>query len=242
MKYIKPSFLIFSLILSLTTIAQTKSVVSGVITNIENDEPLPFAAITLVNYSIGTISNENGEFDFYIPKSKQNDTLSISFIGFNPYLIPLKNINHSLQIKLQPTDNFLDEVIISPLTPLDYIKNALDNLKENYPQDPYQSLAYYREKFIENNEIIGKKEGVIKTYYPTPGDSVKNQHQLLLFKQPANQREFQFMREWIEKKSIKEISYSLGFNYPSNFSHFIKRKTGFTASQLQKQRNSEIHK
>jgi len=190
--------------LSTFVFSQNKSVISGTVINQENNEPLPFASIVLKNYPIGTISNENGEFDFYIPKSKRNDTIAISFIGFTTYEIPINIAQDEIKIALQPSSNILDEVIVSPLSPLDYIKKALDNLKENYPQEPYQSLAYYREKFIENNEIINKKEGVLKTYYPTPNDTVKNQHQLLLFKQAENPRQFQFMREWIEKKTAKE--------------------------------------
>lgn len=38
---------------------------------------------------------------------------------------------------------------------------------------------------------------------------------------------------FFQEKSIKEISYHLGFSYPSNFAHFVKSKTGFSASQLQ---------
>lgn len=192
------------LLFSTFIFSQNKSVISGTVLNKENNEPLPFASIVLKNYPIGTISNENGEFDFYIPKSKQNDTIAVSFIGFNSYEIPVNIAQGGLKITLQPSSNILDEVVISPLSPLDYIKKALENLQENYPQEPYQTIAYYREKFIENNEIINKKEAVIKTYYPIPNDTVKNQHQLLLFRQAENPKQFQFMREWIEKKSAKE--------------------------------------
>ena len=194
------TFLLFSTFV----ISQNKSVISGVVLNQENNEPLPFASIVLKNHPIGTITNENGEFDFYIPKSKRNDTIAVSFIGFTNYEVPVNIAQGRLTIALQPSDNVLDEVVLSPLSPIDYINKALDNLKENYPQEPYQSLAYYREKFIENNEIINKKEGVIKTYYPTPNDTVKNQHQLLLYKQAENPKQFQFMREWVEKKTAKE--------------------------------------
>lgn len=192
------------LLFSTFIFSQNKSVISGTVLNKENNEPLPFASIVLKNYPIGTISNENGEFDFYIPKSKQNDTIAVSFIGFHSYEIPVNIAQGGLKITLQPSSNILDEVVISPLSPLDYIKKALENLQENYPQEPYQTIAYYREKFIENNEIINKKEAVIKTYYPIPNDTVKNQHQLLLFRQAENPKQFQFMREWIEKKSAKE--------------------------------------
>ena len=54
--------------------AQDNSVITGKIINGEDKEPLPFASIRLKNHPIGTISNEEGEFDFYIPKSKRNDS------------------------------------------------------------------------------------------------------------------------------------------------------------------------
>jgi len=206
---IKIIFIIALGFFSFPLIAQNSSAVSGVVKNKENDEPLPFASITLLNYAIGTISNEEGEFDFYIPKSKRNDTISVSFIGFNTYLIPVKDIKSPMEIKLDPATNLLDEVIVSRLSPLDYIKKALENLEENYPQDPYQTIAYYREKFIENDAIIKREEAVFKTYYPKLVDSVKNQHQLLLYRPADNPQKIMFMRDWIDKKQAKETKKAI---------------------------------
>ena len=183
--------------------SQDNSLVTGKVLNREDKEPLPFASIRLKNHPIGTISNENGEFDFYIPKSKRNDTLSISFIGFNGYEVPLEIIQGKLVIELSPSYNVLDEIILSEKNPLDYIKKALENLDENYPQNDYQSLAYYRQKFIENGSVINKEEGVFKTYYSKSGDSTDNQHQLLLYKPEEDPKQFQFMREWFEAKQEK---------------------------------------
>lgn len=183
--------------------SQDNSVITGQIINGEDKEPLPFASIRLKNHPIGTISNENGDFDFYIPKSKRNDTLSISFIGFNSYEVPVSNIDRELNIVLTPSTNVLDEVILTEKDPLDYIRKALERLSENYPQNEYQSIAYYREKFIENGAVINKEEGVFKTYYPKAIDSAKNQHQLLLYKPEENPQQFQFMREWFEEKQEK---------------------------------------
>ena len=196
-------FLLVAQMISLNTFAQDNSVISGTIINGEDQEPLPFASIRLKNHPIGTISNENGDFDFYIPKSKRTDTLNISFIGFNSYEVPLVNINRKLEIVLTPSSNVLDEVILTEKDPLDYIKKALERLPDNYPQEAYQTLAYYREKFIENGLVINKEEGVFKTYYPQAGDSSKNQHQLLLYKPEEDPQQFQFMREWFEAKQEK---------------------------------------
>ncbi len=198
------SILVFIVLLLMTKMnAQDTSVITGKVINGEDKEPLSFASIRLKNHPIGTISNENGEFDFYIPKSKRNDTLSISFIGFNSYEVPLVNINRKLEIILTPSSNVLDEVILTEKNPLDYIKKALERLPDNYPQEEYQTLAYYREKFIENGAVVNKEEGVFKTYYPKVGDSAKNQHQLLLYKPEENPQQFQFMREWFEAKQEK---------------------------------------
>ncbi|MCK5638538.1 MAG: carboxypeptidase-like regulatory domain-containing protein, partial [Flavobacteriaceae bacterium] len=202
-KLITPYFVFFILIYS-SAFSQNKSVVSGVITNKEDNLPLPFASVTLKNYPMGTLSNENGEFDFYIPDSKRNDTIQISFIGFNNYELPITSALSELKIELQPSNEVLDEVILSKLSPLDYIKNALENIDKNYQQDPFQTIAYYREKLIENNQTISKKEGVFKTHYTATGDSSKNQHQLLLYKPTENLQNFQFMRKWIDKRIEKE--------------------------------------
>ena len=200
------SFILFTLFFSMATpllFSQDNSVITGTVLNFEDKEPLPFASIRLKNHAIGTISNENGEFDFYIPQSKRNDTLSISFIGFNGYEIPLSHINDKLHIELSPSYNVLDEVILTEKDPLDYIKKALEKLAENYPQNDYQTLAYYRQKFIENGSVINKDEAVFKTYYTEAKDSTDNQHQLLLYRPEENPKQFQFMREWFEAKQEK---------------------------------------
>lgn len=184
--------------------AQESPAIEGLIQSKETKEKLPFASISLKNFPVGTISNENGEFTFYIPKSMRRDTLVVSFIGFNNYEIPVQNINKKLNISLQTANNLLDEVLVSNLSALDYIKLANEKMSENVPQTPYQTIAYYREKFIENNAVINKDEAVFKTYYPVLVDSAKNQHQLLLFRPAENPQEFQFMREWLDKQESKQ--------------------------------------
>ncbi len=199
-------FLVLLVLTSLPffSISQSKGAISGIVFDKENNEPLPFASVTLKNHPIGTLSNEEGEFDFYIPASKRNDTIQVSFIGFINYEIPIAAVSGKLVIQLQPSNEVLEEVVLSKLSPLDYIKNALANIDQNYPQDPFQTIAYYREKFIENGNLIGKKEAVFKSYYTANADTAKNQHQILLYKPTDNRDDFQFMRDFIDKKIEKE--------------------------------------
>ncbi len=201
-KYLIILFLFFLFLA--TASAQDNYAVEGNILAKETREPLPFASISLKNFALGTISNEKGQFDIYIPKSMRQDTLLVSYIGFNSYEIPLKNIQKPISVPLETANNVLDEIILSNLSPLDYIKMAIKNMEANAPRTPFETQAYYREKFMENGKIIDKNEAVFKTYYPSYRDSSKNQHQLILFKPAENRQQFQFMREWINEKAAKE--------------------------------------
>lgn len=202
MKYLILLFLFFLFLAPAS--AQDNYTVEGIIFAKETRETLPFASISLKNFALGTISNEQGKFDIYIPKSMRQDTLLVSYIGFNSYEIPLKNIQKPISVPLETANNVLDEIVLSNLSPLEYIKMAVKYMESNAPQTPFDTQAYYREKFIENGKIIDKNEAVFKTYYPSYGDSSKNQHQLVLFKPAENRQQFQFMREWIDERAAKE--------------------------------------
>lgn len=201
-KLLLPLFVLISL-LSFSGMAQEAYMVTGTIYNNEDKEILPYASVRLKNHPIGSVSNEEGEFIFYIPESKRQDTLMVSFIGFNTYEKPLSDIDGPLKIYLNPSTNVLDEVILTEKDPLDYIRKAIEHIPDNYSADPYQSIAFYREKFIENDAVINREEAVFKTYYPATKDSAKNQHQLLLYLPEEDPQQFQFMREWFEKKQEK---------------------------------------
>ncbi len=184
--------------------AQELSVVSGTIINSEDNSPLPFASVTLKNHPVGTVTNEMGQFDFYLGRPYRGDTLFISYIGFNAYEVPLSHLSRNIEVALTPSMNVLDEVLLTMKDPLDYLRKALEKLPENYPQEPYESLAYYREKFIENGAVINREEAVFKTYHTDANGDADNQHQLLLYKPEPDPQQFQFMREWLEKKKEKK--------------------------------------
>ena len=81
---------------------------------------------------------------------------------------------------------------------------AMRRLKANYPNDPFGSEAYYREKATENKKLIKCDEGFFRTYYPNYQDTVRNQHQLMLYRPAEHLSEVQFMKEEREEKAEKE--------------------------------------
>jgi hypothetical protein len=191
-------------LLNTTLYAQEQRLITGTIEDAVTKLPIPFATITLKNALIGTVSNENGKFDLYIPKDITDDRILAICLGYQYQDFDLTTIQSPLFINLIPSTVELKEVTVSPLPPTYYIKLAMSQIKENYPQDPFLSTAYYREKVMENENFIRCNEGVFKSYYPNFQDTVKNQHQLLLYRKVDDLKQISFMQKERDKDAAKE--------------------------------------
>lgn len=184
--------------------AQQHRVISGKVTDALQHQPLPFVTVALKESLLGTLTNENGEFDLHVPDSIRQDQLLITLIGYQPQEFPLATLPSIVDVKLQPIMMDLREVVIKPQPPQYYILQAMRSLRSNYPAAPFETQAYYRENINENNGFLRSAEGVFKTYYPAYQDSSKNQHQLLLFRQAETLAELAFMKKEREKDALKE--------------------------------------
>ncbi len=196
------SLLILAL-LPLNIHAQTQRVISGNIIDAATKEPLAFVSVALKKQLIGSLSNSEGEFDLRLAQESETDTLVISYLGYKQQLIPLKSISGALSIKLIESVLDLKEVVVRPWTADFYIRMAMRRIPKNYPNQPFITEAYYREKITENQKPIRFDEGVFKTYYPNYIDTLKTQSQLLLFKRIDNPEEIAFMSKERKKKAEK---------------------------------------
>lgn len=103
------SFFLFIFLFSFNFVqAQTK--VGGVL-NDNAGRTVPFANVVFANSSIGTTTNEDGEF--YLQDDGNFDTIVISFIGYKTLKVPLKSsVNLDMNITLEEEAASLDEVVI----------------------------------------------------------------------------------------------------------------------------------
>jgi len=103
------SFFLFIFLFSFNFVqAQTK--VGGVL-NDNAGRTVPFANVVFANSSIGTTTNEDGEF--YLQDDGNFDTIVISFIGYKTLKVPLKSsVNLDMNITLEEEAASLEEVVI----------------------------------------------------------------------------------------------------------------------------------
>lgn len=139
--------------------------ISGTIKD-SKKQPLAFANVFVIGKSVGTISNQLGEFTFNVPVEYMRDTLSISFVGFKSFKGVVKDV-----VENNIQEYMLDENIIElkPITildgqtqALDIINKAIKNFGNVYQKDPFVLESFYREwEVLQNRASGGKKQASI---------------------------------------------------------------------------------
>ncbi|NNF20461.1 MAG: carboxypeptidase-like regulatory domain-containing protein [Saprospiraceae bacterium] len=171
--------------------------ISGKITDSENAEPLPFASIGMENTSIGTISNNDGDFDFHIPSKYSTGYIVIEMLGYEPYrrqasFFSLTNQN---SIVLEKSTTMLDEVVIvDSLTGGDILRIALARIEQNYPMEEYSMQGFYRDVKKVNDEYISLLEAALEIYDKD-------------YLEPRNPLKLR------ERVGLKEVRKSLNYGY-----------------------------
>ena len=153
-------FLLLFLSCQLSLLAKNVAV-SGIVINDEN-QPIAYAHIRILNNSPGTVSNENGEFVFSFSELYKTDTLVISHIGHVTQRIPIyENIGKNIQVQLKKESFKLAEITVKPLSPIEVIHQVIDNISVNYFSQPVILKSFYRETIKENDHYTEYAEGVI---------------------------------------------------------------------------------
>ncbi|MDA9003465.1 carboxypeptidase-like regulatory domain-containing protein [Flavobacteriales bacterium] len=185
---------ILSLLLSCIIHAQTHITITGDVYAKKSNSLLPFASVNLKNKFKGTVANNEGFFAFTLPIEHLKDTLEISFIGYEKKEILIDTIQHHVKVELTASNFVLSEIVLSPLSPEDYIKLAVKHMPANFPKSPYLTQAYFSNEITVNKKKLSHEESFFNTYHHVKNDSID--HQLLLYKKNEfNPEELDFFYE-----------------------------------------------
>ncbi|MEG0916566.1 MAG: DUF5686 family protein, partial [Myroides sp.] len=184
----KKLLLVLFTFITLQIAAQTK--VSGVVID-EKQQPLSYTSVYFKNTTEGVITNEDGKF--YLESASKQDTLVISFTGYDDVFLPLtKAVNLDLKIELKE-DTVLSEIKIftgktskKDNPALDILRKIWENRRKNglhkfdqYTYQKYEKIefdlnsidsAYMKSKMFKGMEFIFDKVDTSKitgkTYLP----------------------------------------------------------------------------
>lgn len=176
---------------------------SGKVFDGETKEPLPYASVWIKGKTIGTITNQQGDFDFHIPEAFRNETLVISMLGYRNYESPVNalNSNEPLAIALENSMVLLNELVVrDSLTGGDILQRALSSIEKNYPMRPFLMEGFYRDIKKVGGTYISLLEAAVEIYDES-------------YKQPRNKLK---LREGVK---LLEVRKSLG--YENKFTTFF---------------------
>lgn len=139
--------------------------ITGVVSDNETNEPLPFATLGIKNKGKGTITNNNGEFGLKITSDYLNDTLSFSYLGYIGREMPVKEaLDNNNAISLKKEFISIPDIIIRTQLPQDIISKVRYSIASNYGTTPASMTGFYREGVFRRNTIQTYSEAVLKIF------------------------------------------------------------------------------
>ncbi|MEO0526177.1 MAG: carboxypeptidase-like regulatory domain-containing protein [Bacteroidota bacterium] len=146
----------------------------GKVTDGTTKKPLIFASLSLDGTNISTVTNTEGDFLLKIPKSINEGTINVSFLGYKTKSIPLSQLKEDKnRIALEVSITELSEVNIAvPKNAYALVKETLKRKGENYFDDPTLMTAFYRETIKKRRRNVSLSEAVVNIY-KTPYTSNK---------------------------------------------------------------------
>ncbi|GAB3638912.1 hypothetical protein GCM10027422_45030 [Hymenobacter arcticus] len=104
------SLLVFFWLLVVAAGAQP---ITGRVTDARTGQPLPFVNIGVVGKALGTVSNEQGQYGLAFQESLANDTVRVSYLGYQPRLLTLRQLRAQPAVALTAAAVALAEVRVA---------------------------------------------------------------------------------------------------------------------------------
>lgn len=149
--------------------------ITGIISDSETGEPLPFATIGIMSKGKGTVSNINGEFELKITHDCIEDSLSASYLGYYSRQIPVRQaFGNSFSIKMMRKYISIPEIIIHNQAPQEILRKAFNSIPHNYGTTPAGLTGFYREAVMKKSELQFYSEAILQIYKSSYSGTVFN--------------------------------------------------------------------
>jgi hypothetical protein len=128
-------------------------------------EPLAYSTIGVNNTTVGTISNQDGEFELILPDSLRRSIVKFTHVGYESREIEAELMaGQHIRFALEPRIIPLQEVVVRAVDPRQEINLMLQNRKNNYSSASTYHTTFYREGTDHKRKNIDVTESVLKVY------------------------------------------------------------------------------
>jgi hypothetical protein len=163
-------FIVFPII-GMAQLENPQSYVEGYVYDAEKKEPIAFATVKVKGWAKGVVTNKNGSFKVPMKFSELNDTLVVSSMGYDTKVVSLgEMMKKELNVLfLQPHVYGLEETVVytnkkKKLSARAIVRKAIRAIPENYPNEPFGLIGYYRDYQWHENDYINLNEAILTIY------------------------------------------------------------------------------
>ena len=147
--------------------------ISGNIIDSKNKTALAFATVSINNSFVGTITDENGNFNLKINRKYLTDSITISYLGYYTKTSAIKDIADSNIFELNAKTYALPQIVVSPTKAAEMVKQAANKTNANYDRKQNLYNAFYRESYYSQSAFIARAEADAKILKPAGTDFSK---------------------------------------------------------------------
>ena len=208
------------LILLFTATALPAQVAELTLFDATTHKAIPNAEVYYTNTLNGTITNEEGKAKITV----ENDTLTLSHIGYATKKIFTDKTFVKATIYLNPQEIQLEEVVLYNFDLKKKVKYVLDNYKKLYETNAKTLECTYREKFVRNDTLTRlyqvQLDWWFKQYLFIPQETLDKQLAVALkstdYSHIKNDKNKTTQGAFLEPKNLFQ------FLYPNSYLSFIK--------------------
>lgn len=140
--------------------------INGRVVDNANNQALPMVNISIRNKAIGTITNNNGDFEFVVPMKYCNDTLVFSFLGYVNNFVPLVGADTLSEIRLTSHDIHLPEIEVKYQEVGEILNNVIHTKTQNYWEEQSLLTGFFRESILQDERYVQVSEAIVEIFKP----------------------------------------------------------------------------
>ncbi|PRY95978.1 carboxypeptidase-like protein [Marinilabilia salmonicolor] len=140
--------------------------ISGVVVDSASQEPMDMVNIGIAGKSLGTASNRQGKFGFFLPAEYAGEKLVFSSLGYRRDSLIIPASDTTVVVSLSETSVHLPEVLVKLVKPEEIMREVVRRKKENYAENPLILTAFFRETIQQDKKYVDVSEAVVEIFKP----------------------------------------------------------------------------
>ncbi|MCU4154649.1 carboxypeptidase-like regulatory domain-containing protein [Carboxylicivirga sp. A043] len=151
-----------------TAIQKEKSIrLIGTVYDKDDGTTLPLVNVTVMGKPLGSITNNQGQYEFKLPSHYAGEQLAFSFLGYHTSYFNVPQHDSLINIELQPTSIQLNEIEVTYKDPLKIIEQLQNHYPENYINQQCVLEGFFRESIKQDGAYVQVSEAIIQIIKPS---------------------------------------------------------------------------